>query len=227
MDISAYYDRLHEDALKKILSSGVSPDPLIDDPVDDRYGLTLLARPSPQAWAMVENFLQELTSMEPDQYYYGFGDAHVTIMPIISCEPGFSLEKVTISDYFPLIADAIRNIPPFWVSFQGVVLSSAAIMVKGYPQGDPLNRLRENLRLVFADSDLPQSLDKRYKLQTAHSTVLRFRQPLKNQEHFLKAIEKSKERLFGSFKVQEFEFVFNDWYQRKEKVKLLKKYSLE
>lgn len=84
-----------------------------------------------------------------------------------------------------------------------------------------LNEIRDNLRAAFKNSSLEQSLDKRYSIQTAHSTVVRFKNKFEEKDSFLKIIEKYKNFDFGTFNVNNFELVSNDWYQRDEFVRKL------
>jgi hypothetical protein len=64
---------------------------------------------------------------------------------------------------------------------------------------------------------LEQSLDKRYSIQTAHSTIIRFRRELNQKRCVLKLIDKYVDHDFGTFEIEK--WVCNDWYQRKEFVK--------
>ncbi len=225
-DLAAHYEQLHQESVKKILTGGVVTDPKIDDPRDQRNGLTLLCRPSQEVWRKVEAFLASLNNFAIRQYVYRYQDCHVTVMPIISCEEGFSLPQVKLDEYYPVIQKSLLGISPFKIHFKGVILSPSAILIKGYPEDGQLNQIRENLRKEFGSSTVKQSLDKRYLLKTAHSTVLRFRHPVPDPESLLHQVAQFKELPFGSFEVNQLEFVFNDWYQRHEKIVQLKTYTL-
>jgi hypothetical protein len=45
MNLLDHYDELYRDAVRKIQSDEYEPDELIDAPVDNRFGITLLIRP--------------------------------------------------------------------------------------------------------------------------------------------------------------------------------------
>lgn len=109
---------------------------------------------------------------------------------------------------------------------QGITASPSGLMIQGFSEHDRLNDLREKLRAWFRHSDLQQSIDKRYVLQTAHSTVVRFRKPLQQKGAFLELLDRYRESDFGTFRVEEVELVTNDWYLRKEKVKTLGRFRL-
>ena len=99
-------------------------------------------------------------------------------------------------------------------------------MLRGYPNDDTLNRFRDWLRDAFRNSPLRQTLDQRYTLQTAHSTVVRFRRPFKDTDAFLSALESCREQDFGSFRLERMELVLNDWYQRRENTRELGRFQL-
>lgn len=222
----ALYDELWENTLVHIRSKGFDHDPWIDSPVDNRFGITLLIRPSEEVNDAVQHFLSSVKAIEPDHYFYPNPDIHVTVMPIISCYEGFELGQINPEDYIDLLKGCLKELSSFPLEFRGVTASPSCIMVKGYPLDDTLEEIRNRLRQAFKDSPLEQSLDKRYPLQTAHATVIRFKQPVKKQEAVLAQLEAFRDFYFGKFEVSELELVFNDWYQREEKVQKLFSFGL-
>jgi 2'-5' RNA ligase len=141
-------------------------------------------------------------------------------MSIISCYEGFEIDTIDLSKYINLIQKCLitENIN---IQFKGLTASDSCIMVQGFMNNNYLNEIRDNLRAAFKNSNLEQSLDKRYSIQTAHSTVVRFKKQFEKKESFLETIEKYKNFDFGSFNVNKFELVSNDWYQREEFVRKL------
>ena len=75
-------------------------------------------------------------------------------------------------------------------------------------------------------SALPQSLDARYAIQTAHLTVARLRQPLADIPAYLEIIEKYRPVHFGVMQVRQLELVYNDWYQRAAHTQKLAQFAL-
>jgi len=217
----ALYDQLWQNALVHIQDKGFDHDPLIHSPTDGRFGITLLIRPSEEVNDAVQHFLSGVKAIEPGHYFYPNPDIHVTVMPIISCYEGFELSQINPNDYIDLLTGCLEGLPPFYIEFKGVTASTSCIMVKGFPLDDALEEIRNRLRLAFKDSPLEQSLDKRYPLQTAHATVIRFKEPVKKQEAILEELERFRDFAFGRFEVKNLELVFNDWYQREEKVRRL------
>ncbi|EPR66605.1 hypothetical protein ADICYQ_4367 [Cyclobacterium qasimii M12-11B] len=173
-----------------------------------------------------ETFIHKAQHILPDQYFYQAADLHVTVMPIISCYEGFSLEKLDLDKYESLIQKALEGIGKIELNFEGVFTSPSCLIIKGYPLNDALTRFRQNLRNSFATSKVEQSLDKRYKLVTAHSTVVRFSKPIEEVNAVLALVDAFSNHKFGQQAFDQVEFVFNDWYQRKSIVKTLNTYTL-
>src|SRR5699024_12422820 len=86
--------------------------------------------------------------------------------------------------------------------------------------------LRNKLREMFKDTSLQDSIDKRYKLQTAHLTAIRFKESFDDAGNFISKIARLRDRNFGSCTVDQIELVGNDWYQQQEKVESIAKFSL-
>ena len=221
MNLEAHYNKLYDVSINKIIQNNFEIDHLIDSSTDNRFGITLLIRPPLKIKNKIQEFLTQLKSIEPNQYYYNNSDIHITVMSIISCYAGFQLKNINIQDYIDIINRSLVNEPNIEISFKGVTASPSCIMLKGFMNNEALNNIRNNLRENFKNSGLEQSIDKRYTIQTAHSTIIRFKKPLENIASFLNLIEKYKDFDFGSFKVKQLELVYNDWYQKKQHVEKL------
>lgn len=225
MNLTEHYKELYERSIRKIENGDYQTDLLIDSPTDRRLGITLLIRPSENIKNKIQLFLDELKQVDPSQYYYPNSDIHITVMSIISCYEGFQLNQISIPDYTNLIEKSLNGTVRFKVKYRGITASDSGIMIQGFPQNEILNNLRNNLRTNFKNSDLEQSIDKRYSIQTVHSTIVRFRKELQNKNEFLEVLERYKNSDFGSFQVKELELVFNDWYQRERNSILLGKFG--
>jgi 2'-5' RNA ligase len=223
----AHYNQMWIHARSSFLEGKPTGDPLLDEPGDDRYGITLLLRPDETTAQKIHAFLQQMAGLEPDQYYYPVSDLHLTILSIISCYSGFQLSQIDIPAYDTRIKEVLRGVPPFRIRFKGITASPSTVLIQGFPEDDALQRLRDQLRVAFKNSTLQHSIDSRYRLFTAHSTVIRFRKPLQNPSAFVNQLEKYRQTDFGLVTAKQVELVGNDWYQRKEKVKMLKTYRLE
>jgi len=225
-ELQEHYQNIHANGVKLVKNGSYFIDKDISNPEDLRRGITLLARPNATICFKINEILQEISSFEPHQYFYPQQDFHITIMSIISCYSGFSLDKICIEDYIKLIKKSISKIDNFSIHFKGISLNPSGILVNGYPKDNSLNNLRNSLRKNFRQTDLEQSLDQRYALKTAHGTVLRFQHRLKQQENLIEFIEQHLATDFGTFEVKNLELVFNDWYQKAENTILLENFSL-
>lgn len=202
------------------------PDLLLDSPHDTRRGLTLLTRPPASIAASINEVLAEFQRVEPAQYYYPASDLHVTILSIISCYAGFTLPSIDPTPYAELVTTALRRTVPFRVRLAGLAAAPAGVLVRGFPEGNGLAQLRNELRRALRASGLQQSVDQRYSIRTAHLTVLRFRAAIPNAGPLVRVLAAYRAYPFGTFEVHDLELVFNDWYQRAAHTALLKKYQL-
>ena len=225
MDLATHYNKLYKESVERISSGNYEVDRLIDDKTDNRFGITLVIRPSLAINTNIQKFLAEAKVVEPDQYYYQNADIHITLMSIISCYDGFKLKDIEVQDYIELIKPVLSRHKSFKIQFKGLTASPSCILIQGFLT-DALNAIRNDLRAAFKNAHLQQSIDKRYAIQTAHSTVIRFKSELKNRTAFIKCIEKYRDYDFGTFEIKQVELVYNDWYQRERFVKKLHVFEL-
>ncbi|QCR22230.1 2'-5' RNA ligase family protein [Pontibacter sp. SGAir0037] len=221
MNLETHYRQLWQQSSQSFKQGLFELDPLLDASSDRRYGLTLLLRPAPHVLEKTQGFLADIRLLEPHQYYYPASDIHVTVMSIISCYEGFLLSSINLQDYTELVAEAVSVINPFTIHFKGITASPSCIMVQGFPAANSLNKFRDVIRETFKRSGLQQSMDRRYTIQTAHSTVIRFRRQVEQHERLLLKLEEYRDYHFGSSEIVQAELVYNDWYQRKGKVQVL------
>lgn len=226
MNLTQHYNQLYKTSKEGILSGNYILDSKIKDVSDSRFGITLLLRPSEKIKANIQLFLDELKKLDSTQYYYPNEDIHVTIMSIISCYEGFSLNKINVEDYIKIIEKSLENLGSITIGFRGITASNSAIMIQGFPSDETLNNLRDKLRENFKNSALEQSIDSRYSISTAHSTVMRFTEKLQNPEKLIEITKQFRDYNFGEFKIEKLELVFNDWYQREENTIHLKDFNL-
>lgn len=226
MNLTHHYNELLANSLLKIKTDNCQVDNLIDSPDDNRYGITVIIRLNNDVKSIINRFIDDLKAIEPNQYYYPLTDMHITLLSIISCYSGFKLNTIHVPDYIDIIQKCLPINKTIEIGFKGITMSPSCVMIQGFPVDNTLNEIRENLRLSFRNTNLEQSIDKRYSLQTAHSTVVRFRKPLLEKEKFLKVIDKYRNFSFGSMSTNAIELVFNDWYQRKHTTNLLKRFYM-
>ena len=214
MNLQEHYNQLYTTSAKVILEEKYKIDDQINDASDSRFGITLLIRPNDEVKAQIQLFLNELRAIDSKQYYYTNSDIHITVMSIISCYEGFTLDKIRIEEYIEIIQKSLLDVDKIKINFNGVTASPSAIMIQGFPSDLSLNNLRDKLRENFKKSTLQQSIDSRYAIATAHSTVVRFQEKIENPKKLISVVEKFRDYNFGEFKVNKLELVYNDWYQR-------------
>lgn len=226
MDVENHYNTLWKESLERFKRNDFELDPLIDSQDDLRYGMTLLARPSNEVKQHISQTLVEIKRVAPCQYYYPESDLHLTVLSIISCSPEFSMNQIDPEEYKNIVQSVVGSTDPFEIEFRGITASPSCILIQGFPKGNQLTDLRNELRKRFKESGLQQTMDKRYQLQTSHMTVVRFREPFKNPGKFINKITRLRDRNFGSCVIDQVELVGNDWYQKKEKVESIAAFSL-
>lgn len=225
MNLQEHYKALYAESIIKIKSGNIQTDDLIDSGTDNRYGITLRVRPGATITKSILDFLERLHQVDPRQYYYRDSDIHITVLSIISCYTGFDLQRIAIPDYIRVIEQSLvgRTIR---IRFTGITASASCIMLQGFPEDETLNDIRNNLRTNFKNSALDQSIDKRYSIQTAHTTVVRFRKPIINLGKYLEILEIYRHHNFGTLHTNTLELVHNDWYHRSERTKQLHTFNL-
>lgn len=227
MNLQEFYNQLYKNSIKAISTDHYEIDPWIDATDDDRFGLSLIIRPSSAVKSKINRFLKDLKEVEPHQYYYPSSDIHITVISVISCYSGLKRSTINTPEYAAIIEKCVKNLGPLTISFKGITASPSCIMIQGFVDNDHLDELRKRLRQSFKTSDLEQSMDERYLIQTAHATVFRFRQTLDQKEKFLEILETYRDYDFGTFKVSDLELTYNDWYHRIESVNKLHRFDLE
>lgn len=226
MNLQEHYNQLYTKSSEAILAGNYSLDADLKNESDSRFGITILLRPSNAVKAEIQLFLAELKAIEPEQYYYSDSDIHITVLSIISCYDGFALDQISVEDYIEIIKESINDLGEIKIRFQGVTASPSAIMIQGFPSDETLNALRDKLRVNFKSSTLQQSIDSRYAISTAHSTVVRFQENLQDPEKLMHLVEKYRDFDFGEFRVENIELVYNDWYQRDKNTIHLRDFKL-
>lgn len=227
MNLKEHYNQLYKMSIKKISADNYEIDPMIDAEADDRFGLSLVIRPPIAVKNEIQKFLDELKRLEPNQYYYPNSDIHITLISVISCYGGLKLSQINVPEYIKLIEKSLKSEQHLTISFKGVTASPSCIMIQGFIDDNGLNHMREGLREGFKQSNLEQSMDKRYLIQTAHATVFRFKEKLEQKEKFLEIIDRYRDFNFGTFEVPNVELVYNDWYHREKLVSKLSDFNIE
>ncbi|HEY8399157.1 MAG TPA: hypothetical protein VIK80_14535 [Flavihumibacter sp.] len=226
MDLDLFYEQLFKEGIQTLKADEYTTDPYLLAGKDHRFGITLLLRPDRAIRQEIQSFFHPFIQTDPNQYYYPHTDIHVTILSIISCYEGFRLSQIDPRKYIRAIQQCVDQTQPFDIIYRGITLSADAVMVRGHLADDSLNQFRNCLRAQIKNSELADSIDKRYAIFTAHSTVIRYQYPLHNKDRWIELLEEHENHDFGRQTVREVELVYNDWYQRASKVQVLHTFEL-
>ncbi|MEL6925285.1 MAG: mutarotase, partial [Bacteroidota bacterium] len=121
---------------------------------DDRYGISLIVRPPLAVIEKIQTANQQLTQIEPDQYYYPTADVHTTVLSIINCTAGFQISQIDLPSYIQRIEEALSEATPFDIDIRGIAPTSVGIISQGYNEDSQLNQIRNRLRGTFRESPL-------------------------------------------------------------------------
>jgi len=226
MDLHQHYQQLYQNSLQHINNNGNDIDTLMNAPDDLRRGITLVVRPDAAILQNIQHITDGLKALDPHQYYHPADDLHVTVMSIITCYSGFDLSMIHLPDYVSMIESCLLPSPDICIRFKGITLSPSCILVQGFMENDTLTDIRQRLRTRFKGSSLQQTIDQRYAIQTAHSTIVRFRQPLANQSKILAYLEQYREHDFGYLHTRDISLLYNDWYHKHEIVQTLHRFTI-
>ncbi|MCK6623969.1 MAG: hypothetical protein L6R45_02195 [Anaerolineae bacterium] len=221
------YERLWTEALSRFSQGQVELDPHLLNPERDfRRGISLIARPNPAVAEQFTKLINELKALEPEQYFYQPEDFHLTILSLISAATSFECQQPPLDTYHPILAPLFAQTRPFIISFRGVTASAGAVMAQGYADQNRLNELRDTIRQALQPAGLADHLDRRYKISTAHITLMRFQSPPRDLPRLITALTAARSRLFGQTTIARLEFVINDWYMSRDKVQMAATYPL-
>ena len=226
MNLTEHYNQLYKTSSEIISAGKYSIDSELKNESDSRFGITLLIRPNDEIKANIQTFINELKKAEPEQYFYPDSDIHITVMSIISCSDKFTLNQISPNEYIEVICRSLVEVEKIKIHYKGITASPSAIMIQGFPSDETLNNLRNRLRENFKNSGLQQSIDNRYEISTAHSTVMRFQEKLHDPKKLIEIADKFRDYDFGEFEVKNLELVYNDWYQRKKTTRVLGDFGL-
>jgi 2'-5' RNA ligase len=221
------YDRLWSEAIGAIRAGGVETDPVLAAGMPDRRrGLTLIARPSPLVRRRVAAFLDGLREIEPEQHYYALSELHVTVLSLFTATVDHAPLLARTARYVSAVDAAMRDAASIRIEFAGVTATPGAILVQGFFENHALDDLRDSLRRQLRASGLAGGVDRRYRLETAHITVARFRARLRDGERLAARIERARHRPFGATTVRSVSLVETDWYMTRQTARTVKRYRL-
>ena len=99
-------------------------------------------------------------------------------------------------------------------------------MIQGFPGDDTLAKIRNDLRESLRQNQLGEQLDVRYKINSAHITVMRFCNANADWKSVLKLLKASRTTDFGETRVEKVELILGDWYASAKTARTLQEYKL-
>jgi 2'-5' RNA ligase len=150
-----------------------------------------------------------------------------TILSLFTATPDYASYMARAADYLDAVAEVAASTPPFEIEVKGVTLTPGAVLAQGFPRDDTLAVLRDRLRSALHARGLGQALDQRYRLVTAHMTVVRFATPLRDCGRFVDALAEARQSDFGCTKVERLELVFGDWFHTAAHEERIARYQLQ
>ncbi|MFC0253714.1 2'-5' RNA ligase family protein [Massilia consociata] len=226
IDLQAHYDAMWERAFGAVATGDIDCDARLAAGPDPRRGLTLIARPGAALAGRFDALLDRLAGCEPRQYRQPGADMHVTVLSLFTVTDDPVAELARVDEYRAAVRSALDGIGTFGIDFCGITLSRGAVLARGFPRGPALEMLRERLRGALRARGLDGSLDQRYRLVTAHVTLLRFVAPLREPSRFAALLEALRDEPLGSMQVDSLELVINDWTMSSGSLQRVEAWSL-
>jgi len=221
------YNELWSQAIDKIRTGKIEIDSVLAArQADPRRGFTVIAQPSPSVNQAVQAFLDNLRSLEPDQHFYTPPELHITVLSLFTATVDRARFFARTTQYLAAVEAVARRTPPVEIEFAGVTASPGAIMIQGFLEDESLNDTRDALRASLRAQGLTEGIDARYRLETAHMTVARFRAPLRDSHRFSAALEQARRLTFGRSLADRFLLVKNDWYMTSGVLETVENYPL-
>lgn len=187
-------------------------DPYLTAADDDRRGLSLILHLPAHVSRNINFALQPLKKTGLGLYCYPAADMHITVMDIIGAHSGFYLSADRLARYRQLVAETVTSTPSIDWHLAGLMLSPAAVMVKGYYSSSMVT-LRSKLRAYLTQAGLP--VHERYTTRTGHVTVARFAQPLPDPQTVVDLMDADHSLAFGDFTSTRADLVIHDWYNHR------------
>ena len=210
--LAAHYDAMWEHAHCAIARGEVDCDTRLAAGPDPRRGISLIARPCQALQASFDHVLERLADAEPAQYRYPAADLHMTILSLLTVSADAVIHPALVDDYRAAVQAAVDGIDAIEIGFDGIALSRGAVMARGVPRGPSLEILRERLRRQLRERGLDGALDRRYRLVTAHMTLFRFTEPLRDAARCAALLHALRDEPLGALRIDRVELVINDWY---------------
>jgi 2'-5' RNA ligase len=225
-DLRAHYDAMWDRAWPHVADGDVDCDTHLAGGLDPRRGLTLIARPDPALADGFASVQDRLAAADAHQYRQPRADLHVTVLSLFTVTEDYPPHLARRADYAAAVHAAVAGLPAFDIGFDGITISRGAVLARGFPRDGTLELLRARLREALSARGLDGMLDQRYRLVTAHSTLLRFIAPPADPARFAAALAGLRGMPLGTMHVDTLQLVVNDWYMSSAAVQTIETLAL-
>lgn len=153
---------------------------------------------------------------------------HITILDIIPHNSGILLgeQKVKEMDYQDVVAKTIYNFRnKVEIELEGIFASPDGITIQGFPVGEGLFKLREELRKKLSALGLVNLEEKKYTIQTAHVALIKFTSLIDGVE-LLKVVDSLRDVKLGKFEISELILSFSCRYDKIKSIEVVGKYKI-
>jgi 2'-5' RNA ligase len=225
-DLRRHYDAMWDRAWPAVTEGHVECDPHLAGGHDPRRGMTLVARPDAALAARFARVQDRLADADPRQYRQPRADLHMTVLSLFTVSADYAPHLARRAAYAAAVRAALDGLPAFDVDFDGITISRGAVLATGFPRDATLETLRARLREALRARGLDGMLDQRYRLVTAHATLLRFVAPPADPARLAAALAELRGEPLGTLRVDSLQLVVNDWFMSSAAVKSIESYAL-
>jgi len=216
------YDRIRAESAGFLLRGDVDIDGVLAGGMPDRrLGLSLVI-PLRRGRGRYARLVRSFEDAEPDQYYYPFGDLHVTVFDFLRAREGYARDAGLESRLADVAGPALEGLADFRIEWRGVVFSRGAGLICGH-DGGRLLEIRRRIRRSLAELGLPN--DERYRSETAHATFCRFAAPPRDPARLVRLIEGARALSLGAEEPLRAELVEHDWYNTAARRRVIRRYG--
>ncbi len=222
------YDDLWREGAAAIERGDVHLDPhLRNRHQDRRRGWSLIIRPNQDARDAIHAVIQDIRTSEPDQHYYHPDELHVTVLSLFAPTEAFAEHHHKYATYQAALRTAFKQIERFRIEFCGITATRDGLMMQGFAEQNALNLLRDHLRAILTARGLGGTLDTRYRIETAHATIVRFQAPLRNPSGFLTHLRRLRASATARTVCASVQWVKNDWFLSRDIVEVFEEFDLK
>ncbi len=224
----AIYDALWQQAEPELARGNVHLDPHLQHRHHDRRrGWSLIIRPNHDANAAISGVIQDIQAFEPEQHYYHPDELHVTVLSLFSPTETFAEHLPKYPAYQAALRSAFAQCERFQIEFCGITATRDGVIMQGFAERNALNGLRDHLRAILTAHGLGGTLDTRYRIQTAHSTIARFQAPLRNPPGLLAHLRHLRATVSTRTLCAAVQWVKNDWFLSRDNVEVFEEFHLQ